>query len=106
MNKILTTVQVLYVGGFAYFLFKLVRMYQPSREGEYISARRSLTFFAVITLLLIVSTIINAVICTINFHKGLKPHIWKPSKSSDEEKSTEMGSTTPGDNVPSRMMID
>ncbi|QKX53389.1 uncharacterized protein TRUGW13939_00468 [Talaromyces rugulosus] len=97
---------VLYIGGLAYFLFKLVRMYQPSREAEYTSARRSLTFFAVITLLLIVSTIVNAIICTINFHKGLKPHIWKPRKSNDEEKSTEMGPQTPGDDNPSRMMID
>ncbi|CRG90355.1 UPF0658 Golgi apparatus membrane protein [Talaromyces islandicus] len=97
---------ILYFGGLAYFLFKLVRMYQPSREKDYTSARRSLTFFAVITLILIVSTIINAIVCTINFHKGLKPHIWKPHKSRDEEKSTEMGSQTPGNNVPSRMMID
>jgi hypothetical protein len=81
-------------------------MYQPSREAEYTSARRSLTFFAVITLLLIVSTIVNAIICTINFHKGLKPHIWKPRKSNDEEKSTEMGPQPPGDDNPSRMMID
>jgi len=32
-------------GGLAYFLFKLVRIYQPAKAPEYLPARRSLTFF-------------------------------------------------------------
>lgn len=90
----------------AYFLFKLVRMYQPAKYLEYLPARRSLTFFAVITLILIVGTITNAIMCTVNFHKGLKPHIWTPSKPNDEEKSTELGLSPKGEEMPSRMMID
>ncbi|KAH8700575.1 hypothetical protein BGW36DRAFT_395637 [Talaromyces proteolyticus] len=97
---------LLYFGALAYFLFKLVRMYQPAKEAEYAPARRSLTFFAVITLFLIVGTIINAILCTNNFHKGLKPHIWKIRRSNDEEKSTELGSRVPGEGIPARMMID
>ncbi|EED16828.1 conserved hypothetical protein [Talaromyces stipitatus ATCC 10500] len=97
---------LLYFGGLAYFLFKLVRMYQPSRAPEYIAARRSLTFFAVITILLILATIANAIACTINFHKGLKPHVMRPRKSTDDEKATELGTRVPGEGVPSRMMID
>jgi hypothetical protein len=89
----------------AYFLFKLVRMYQPSKYKEYLPARRSLTFFAVITLILIVMTIVNACMCTNNFHRGLKPHIWKKRASSDEEKTTELDSKGPGE-MPARMMID
>lgn len=97
---------VLYFGGLAYFLFKLVRMYQPSKFREYLSARRSLTFFAVITILLIIATIINAIWCTTNFHKGLKPHLVRTRQSGDDEKATELGTRVPGEGVPSRMMID
>jgi len=96
----------LYIGGLAYFLFKLVRMYQPSRYFEYIAARRSLTFFAVITILLIIATIVNAIVCTANFNKGLKPHVMRTRKSDDDEKATELGTRIPGGNIPSRMMID
>lgn len=95
----------MYIGGLAYFLFKLVRMYQPSREDEYLPARRSLTFFAVITILLILATIVNAIWCTTNFHKGLKPHLVRARSSGNDEKATEMGNRGPG-GVPSRMMID
>lgn len=89
----------------AYFLFKLVRMYQPGRYKEYLPARRSLTFFAVITLLLIVLTIINACVCTHNFNKGLKPHINKKKAPKEEEKTTELSSNI-SNQMPSRMMID
>ncbi|KAL1970581.1 hypothetical protein VTN77DRAFT_4225 [Rasamsonia byssochlamydoides] len=94
---------LLYFGAMAYFLFKLVRMYQPTKFQEYLPARRSLTFFAVITLILIVMTIINACMCTHNFHRGLKPHIWK-KRTAHDEKSTEL-SKMPGA-MPTRMMID
>lgn len=97
---------VLYVGGLAYFLFKLVRMYQPSKFKEYLPARRSLTFFAVITILLIIATIANAIVCTANFNKGLKPHIMTRRKSDDDEKSNELSSRVPGEVLPNRMMID
>ena len=89
----------------AYFLFKLVRMYQPQTYQEYLPARRSLTFFAVITLLLIVLTIINACICMHNFHKGLKQHVYKKKSRDKDEKTTELSSNMSGQ-VPSRMMID
>lgn len=88
----------------AYFLFKLVRMYQPSKLVEYLPARQSLTFFAVITLILIVMTIVNACMCTHNFHRGLKPHICK-KRTPHDEKSTELSSKMPG-GMPTRMMID
>jgi len=64
-----------FFGGLAYFLFKLVRMYQPSQAWKYISARRPLTTFAVITVILIVCTIVNAIMCMMNFNKGLKDHV-------------------------------
>ncbi|KAA8642379.1 uncharacterized protein ATNIH1004_011323 [Aspergillus tanneri] len=96
---------LLYFGAMAYFLFKLVRMYAPSTEPMYLPARRSLTFFAVITLILIVLTIVNAGICMHNFHKGLKPHINKKKDRKEAEKTTELSSNITGQ-VPNRMMID
>ena len=81
-------------------------MYQPSKFREYLSARKSLTFFAVITIILILVTIGNAIWCTANFHKGLKPHLVLARKSKDSEKDTEMGTRLPGEGVPGRMMID
>lgn len=46
-----------------------------NRVQDYKPARRSLTTFAIITLLLLLVTIVYALICTANFNKGLKPHI-------------------------------
>ncbi len=90
----------------AYFLFKLVRMYQPETENDYTPARRSLTFFAVITLILIVMTIINACICMHNFNKGLKPHINKKKKDKEAEKNSTELTAVDGQVMPGRMMID
>ncbi|KAL8733035.1 MAG: hypothetical protein Q9166_002433 [cf. Caloplaca sp. 2 TL-2023] len=78
---------MLYLAGLAYFLFKLVRMYQNTwRRVLYDPVRRPLTTFAVITVILIVLTIINACMCTANFGRGLKPHIAGRKIESEEEK--------------------
>ncbi|KAJ5911791.1 uncharacterized protein N7473_001094 [Penicillium subrubescens] len=87
-----------------YFCFKLFRMYAPATFPQYLPARPSMTFFAIITLILIVTTIINACICVHNFNCGLKPHINK-KKGRPEEKTTELSDNVNGQ-VPSRMMID
>ncbi len=99
--------QALYFAGLAYFLFKLVRMYQPAKMEKYAAVRKSLTTFAVITIILIINTIINACICTANFNRGLKPHIAQRKVESEDEKTkmTEMPNLTHGP-VPSRMTID
>lgn len=98
---------MLYFGGLAYFLFKLVRMYQPEREKPYVPVRKSLTTFAVITIILIIITIVNAVMCALNFRKGLKPYIASRKLESEEEKPNmmEMPNLVHGP-VPSRMTID
>ncbi|KAI1934430.1 hypothetical protein LOZ66_005898 [Ophidiomyces ophidiicola] len=99
---------LLYFGGLAYFLFKLVRMYSPARERAYLPARRSLTFFAVITIILIIMTIVNAIVCTFNFNKGLKPHLSSKRSKRDDEKGhgTEMHGRLSRAPVTSRMTID
>ncbi|KAM7222175.1 hypothetical protein V8F06_002447 [Rhypophila decipiens] len=98
---------LLYFGGLAYFFFKLVRIYQPIKEAHYRAVRRSLTAFAVLTILLIILTIINAFICMNNFGAGLKQHLVKP-KGQDPEKedanSYQMNEQKPP--LSSRMTID
>ena len=71
---------VVYLAAMAYFIFKLVRMYDKGdmqKVIEYLPARKALTVFAVITISLLVATIATACVCTRNFNKGLKPHIQK-----------------------------
>ncbi|KAJ5086021.1 hypothetical protein N7532_010792 [Penicillium argentinense] len=98
------TIILLFFAAMAYFIFKLYRMYDEATMANYLAARPSMTFFAVITLILIVITIINACMCVNNFHRGLKPHI-QNKKRRTEEKSTELSSNVDSQ-VPSRMMID
>lgn len=80
--------------GVAYFIFKIYRIYDPSQSEKYRFVKEFLTFFgkqlpfltclyllltkygfpASVSLALVVLTIINALICCLNFGKGLKPH--------------------------------
>ncbi|KAI9656537.1 MAG: hypothetical protein M1821_004744 [Bathelium mastoideum] len=78
---------ILYFAGLAYFLFKLFRMYyaDSKRIQDYLPTRRSLTLFAVITVLMLVLTIVNAVWCTYNFNKGLKPHLSMHSRDRNQD---------------------
>jgi len=98
---------LLYFGALAYFFYKLVRMYQPAKAKNYMAIKRSLTAFAVMTIVLIILTIINAFICMSNFGAGLKQHLVKP-KGPDLEKedanSYQMHDQKP--QLPSRMTID
>lgn len=98
---------VLYFAAFAYFCFKLVRMYQPGYEDLYIPVRKSLTVFAVLTIVLIILTIINACMCMRNFNKGLKPFVAK-RKIGQEEKLADDDNELPDLKMPmpSRMTID
>ncbi|WPH04923.1 Hypothetical protein R9X50_00782000 [Acrodontium crateriforme] len=66
-----------YFAGMAYFVFKLVRMWDSPREKQYAPVRHSLTTFAALTLVLLVVTIVMAFVCMRNFHKGLRPHVQK-----------------------------
>ena len=82
---------LLYFIALGYFLFKLVRMYaaDADRLQDYRPARKSLTSFAVLTVLLLIITIITACICTHNFNKGLKPFVNEKSVGRGEEGKAE-----------------
>lgn len=109
---------LVYFAAMAYFIFKLVRMYDTNNYNkvlEYLPARKSLTVFAVITILLLVVTIVTACVCTRNFNKGLKPHIQnRKVDSPDDPKFSSPFAGEQGFNgpphqlgaVPHRMTID
>ena len=62
-------------------------MYQHNRIAEqYLSARKPLTAFAILTIICVVATIVNAIACAINFNKGLKPYIAHRKVESEDEK--------------------
>ena len=98
----------------AYFIFKLIRMYDSPRSEAYEPARHSLTTFAVLTLLLLVVTIVVAFMCLRNFNKGLRPHIQKRKVADADDLKysnygVESGFNGPSHQlgqVPNRMTID
>jgi hypothetical protein len=96
---------ILYHGGLSYFIFKLVRIYQPEWVLYYEAVKKSLTAFAVITILLIILTIVNGVICLTNFGKGLKAHLLATKK---DDENPDLNSVSLHDVKPqaSRMTID
>jgi hypothetical protein len=96
---------ILYHGGLTYFIFKLVRIYQPDWRSYYGAVQKSLTAFAVITILLIVLTIGNAVICMLNYGNGLKAHLLSAKKEEDNPDVTSV-SLRDVKPQPSRMTID
>ncbi|KAF2033084.1 hypothetical protein EK21DRAFT_86522 [Setomelanomma holmii] len=99
---------IVYFIAMGYFLFKLIRMYVSSldRQNDYKPAKKSLTAFAVLTILLLIFTIIVACMCTHNFNKGLKPHVNnKAVQSEGKQYNTEMPSIS-GPAPSQRMEID
>lgn len=99
---------ILFHGALAYFIFKLVRIYQPGHVEQYLPVQKSLTVFAVLTILLILFTIGNACMCMANFGKGLKPFVLKRNIRGEAEKvegMTELPDLKNGQ-LPTRMTID
>ncbi|KAE9370185.1 hypothetical protein N431DRAFT_509225 [Stipitochalara longipes BDJ] len=68
-------VLILHFALLAIFIFKFVRMYQVSFELKYRPARKGLTYFGSLTIILSLVTIGLAVKCLMNFGNGLKIHI-------------------------------
>lgn len=99
-------VMVLYLGGLAYFIFKLSRIYTPYKREFYQPVKKSMTAFAVITILLIVMTIINAMVCLMNFGAGLKQHLQAKPQQIDKDQASYSMNDVKQTALPSRMTID
>lgn len=100
-------IMVLYLGGLAYFIFKLARIYDPAKMDLYMPVRKSMTTFAVLTIILIVMTIVNALVCMFNFGAGLKQHLQSSSKREmDKDQASYSMNDVKQPQLPSRMTID
>ncbi|KAF2100599.1 hypothetical protein NA57DRAFT_35924 [Rhizodiscina lignyota] len=106
-------VMIWYFAALAYFMFKLVRMYasDQKRIQDYLPARRTLTSFAVITILLMAITIFVACWCMRNYGKGLKQYVnssKRRSRDADDKLYLQDVPSGPGGagEGPSRMVID
>ncbi|KAJ1651956.1 hypothetical protein IWQ61_007599 [Dispira simplex] len=63
------------VASMVYFIYRLVRIYTVTNSERYLNAGKFLTFFAAVSLVAIVLTFIQSVICYRNFDQGLKCHL-------------------------------
>lgn len=54
-----------------YFIFKLVRFYEPSSEAQYETTRATLTVFTIVSILLLLATFGVGLKCFFDFDKGL-----------------------------------
>ncbi|GAP84360.1 hypothetical protein SAMD00023353_0701780 [Rosellinia necatrix] len=99
-------VGVLYLGGLTYFIYKLARIYTPSQQKAYKPVQKSLTTFAVLTIVLIILTIINAFVCLFNFGHGLKQHLQSPRQEIDKDQASYSMHDVKQPQLPSRMTID
>lgn len=75
-----------------YFIYKLVRFYEPSSEAAYETTRATLTVFTIVAFLLLFATFAVGLRCFSDFDKGLAP-----AKMHDvTEKVTYSAPNTPG----------
>lgn len=87
-------------------------MYEPSRAYQFLPVRKSLTTFAILTIILILLTTTNALMCILNFAQGLRPFIASTKVENEEEKPTMMEmpdlpqQQKYGAPIPSRMTIE
>jgi len=60
------------VAASSYFLFKLVRFYEPSTRDQYITTRATLTTFTVVAFILLLGTFAVGLRCFSDFDRGLQ----------------------------------
>lgn len=58
----------------------LIRIHSNAESTDFSSFRVSLTLFAAVSALLMALTVVNSVVCIMNFNKGLKNHVFIPKK--------------------------
>lgn len=97
--------------GMAYFLFKLIRLYtvgNPIKKNRFMRARKTLTVFAVVTLVFLVLTIIYSIKVLRNFGLGLKKESERKDETLHETDSIPLGSKDSNGNemIDTRIVID
>lgn len=69
---LMTTAQILMLAAETYFVYKLVRFYQPSSSSQYVSTRATLTTFTIVAFLILFLTFAVGLRCFSDFDKGLR----------------------------------
>jgi len=69
---LMTISLVMMLAALSYFLYKLVRFYQPSSQGQYLTTRATLTIFTIVAFLLLFSTFVVGLRCFSDFNRGLE----------------------------------
>lgn len=98
----------------AYFFFKLIRLYtvkDAAKKYYYNLAKKSLTLFAILTIIFLIATIFCAIRCLRNFGIGLKDRHRRDFNDENSDKALfleTMSSQTGSSQDPNfgRMMID
>ncbi|KAJ2800770.1 hypothetical protein H4R20_003940 [Coemansia guatemalensis] len=98
------TVVVLLCASTAYYVFKCARMYDPKQEEKYATQKPMMTYYTIVSLVVIAATLHQAAICLSNFGYGLKERIEiTRGKRSDMEQIQDYYVNAAGDR---RMNLD
>ncbi|EMD38539.1 hypothetical protein CERSUDRAFT_82818 [Gelatoporia subvermispora B] len=71
IKSLMTVSLVIMLAAEAYFVYKLIRFYEPDSEGQYVTTRATLTVFTIVALLLMFTTFVVGLRCFTDFDKGL-----------------------------------
>ncbi|KAE8386821.1 hypothetical protein BDV23DRAFT_175148 [Aspergillus alliaceus] len=74
-------ISALHLSLIGFFVYIFTCFYSTPYYVEYLPARRTLSFFGVVTMALALATVIMIYLCYRNFHKGLRPYISGGSKA-------------------------
>ncbi|KAJ2140311.1 hypothetical protein IW136_002643 [Coemansia sp. RSA 678] len=98
------TVVVLLCASSAYFVFKCARMYDPKQEAKYATQKPMMTYYTVVSLVVVAGTLHQCATCLANFGYGLKDRIEiTRGKRSDMEQIQDYYVNAAGDR---RMNLD
>lgn len=100
---------VLQLAGMAYFLYKLVRIWDPSSRDRYAAARKTLTLFSAISLVFLIATFVMTALCLSNFGRGLRermPRYRFAAAREDEKVRISIGPGAPLGVAATRMSLD
>lgn len=80
----------------SYFIFKIVRVYEPVTKGQYTGIKGSVTIFLVVAALLLALTFIVGVRCFRDFGRGLRESKMRDPEKRRAGKATTGAAGTPG----------
>ncbi|CAA7271713.1 unnamed protein product [Cyclocybe aegerita] len=111
IKSVMTLSLVLMLAAQSYFLYKLVRFYQPSSSEQYETTRATLTVFTIIAFLLLLATFAVGLRCFSDFDRGLqtsKVHSVpiRPSASTKNSGMSQKESSQPGVPLGPRISIE